>query len=156
MSIYIDIILPRHTQSRDNKSCIIFSSMFTFVSFHFASFITYKSHLKWLFFRRNLFFYLFVIILEKTLNLSKITRYIVLILRLIKISQSLDLLRQWGSLMTPFTKSVMDKPFFENLTAIFGMCSLEVSVLIYKTFLIRSDKFPYHKIFKYLKNLLKK
>ena len=50
----------------------------------------------------------------------------------------------------------MDKPFFENLTAIFGMCSLEVSVLIYKTFLIRSEKFPYHKIFKYLKNLLKK
>ena len=54
-----------------------------------------------------------------------------------------------------FTKSVMDKPFFENLTAIFGMCSLEVSVLIYKTFLIRSEKFPY-KIFKHLKNLLKK
>ena len=36
---------------------------------------------------------------------------------------------------------------FENFTAVFGMCNLEVSVLIQERFLIRSEIFPYHKIF---------
>ena len=58
--------------------------------------------------------------------------------------------------MTPFKKSVTETPYLKILQQ-FGMCSLEESVLTYETFLIRSESFPYHKIFlKHLKNLLKK
>ena len=58
--------------------------------------------------------------------------------------------------MTPFKKSVTETPYLKILQQ-FGMCSLEESVLTYKTFLIRSESFPYRKIFlKHLKNLLKK
>ena len=62
-----------------------------------------------------------------------------------------------GVAKDPFYEIRNGNTIFENFTAIFGMCSLEVSVLTYKTFLIRSESFPYHKIFfKHLKNLLKK
>ena len=37
---------------------------------------------------------------------------------------------------------------FENFTGNFGMCSLEVSHFTYKTFLIHSESFPYHKAFR--------
>ena len=69
--------------------------------------------------------------------------------------------------LNPFaTMGVVNEPLrqihsghiiFENFTAIFGMCSLEVSLFTYKTFLIRSESFPYLKIFlKHLKTLIKK
>ena len=62
-----------------------------------------------------------------------------------------------GVVNDPFYEIRNGNTVFENFTVIFGMCSLEVSVLTYKTFLIRSESFPYHKIFlKHLKNLLKK
>ena len=61
-----------------------------------------------------------------------------------------------GVFNDPLCKMRSRDSFFENFTAIFGMCSLEVPLLTQKLFLIYSESFSYHKIFlKHLKNLLK-
>ena len=52
-----------------------------------------------------------------------------------------------GVVNDPLCQIRSEPNIFENFTAIFGMCSLEVSVLIQERFPISSESFPYHKIF---------
>ena len=62
-----------------------------------------------------------------------------------------------GSHNDPLCQIHSGQTIFENFMAIFAMCSLEVALFTYKTYLIRSESFPYHKIYlKHFKTLLKK
>ena len=52
-----------------------------------------------------------------------------------------------GVINEPLCQIRSEPNIFEDFTAIFGMCSLELSVLIQERFLLRSESFPYLKIF---------